>query len=396
MNRTIFITGLAALLAVSFAACKKKTEKPATGETAAGGDIAKFDDGYAAFREAIRFVSLTPDKEKAAEAAGRAEECFGEVAKGWPTQPPEQFEGDNDWANRITSLTKIMGDIKNLVGADNYNRLGYAEGRGLLGVTVGRPTARAEAPEGQVGIEFADLTHPITREFESHPDSGLFRSRIDQYLAVEVDPDRGDVILRYTSGEPALIESRFGQGRVIFCTTTAGMDWNNLPGKGDFVSLMFNTVAFLSPRHGNHRNVMVGERVAEPLTPAESSFPIRITTSEGATVGGRIVPVDEVLTAEYGPVERAGVVTISIGPEARKFAANVDPRESDLAAVEGQALTAALDRPVHFIDDVAGVADEPVAVRSSELASMALYSVIVLLFAEMWLAMWFGSHRRGG
>jgi hypothetical protein len=120
MKKTILCLGLVAFLAVSFAACKKKAEKPATGETAAGGDISKFDDGYAAFREAIRFVSLTPNKEKAAEAAGRAEECFADVAKGWPTQPPERFEGDNDWANRISSLTKIMGDIRNLVGADNF------------------------------------------------------------------------------------------------------------------------------------------------------------------------------------------------------------------------------------------------------------------------------------
>jgi len=119
MKSTILCIGLIALLAVGFSACKKKEEKPGTGETAAGGDISKFDDGYASFREAIRFVSLTPDKEKAAGAAAHAEECFGEIQKSWPDQPPEQFEGDNDWANRISALTKIMGDIRNLASADN-------------------------------------------------------------------------------------------------------------------------------------------------------------------------------------------------------------------------------------------------------------------------------------
>lgn len=124
MKRTIVCLGLVALLAVSFISCKKKAEKPATGETAAEGDIGKFDEGYAAFREAIRFVSLMPGKEKAAGAAARAEEFFGEVQKAWPEEPPEQFEGDNEWPNRISTLTKIMGDIKNQVGADN---LGDAE-----------------------------------------------------------------------------------------------------------------------------------------------------------------------------------------------------------------------------------------------------------------------------
>jgi|GEM_PF-1169822 len=108
-----------AALLLSFAGCaKKKLEKPGTGETAVKRDIAKFDQGCAGFREAIRYVSLTPHKEKAAEAAARSEEAFGEVKRAWPKEPPDEFEGDNEWGDRIASLTKIMGDIKNQVGAD--------------------------------------------------------------------------------------------------------------------------------------------------------------------------------------------------------------------------------------------------------------------------------------
>jgi hypothetical protein len=120
MKRTILCFGVIALLVFSFASCKKKTGEPATGETARGADIRVFDDGFAAFRESIRFVSLTPSKEKAAEAAARAEEAFGEAQKTWPEEPPEEFEGDNDWPNRISTLTKIMGDLRNQVSADNF------------------------------------------------------------------------------------------------------------------------------------------------------------------------------------------------------------------------------------------------------------------------------------
>jgi hypothetical protein len=106
---------------LAFGCAKKKTEEPGTGETAATADIAKFDEGYASFRKAIRFVSLTPNKGKAAEAAGQSEEAFGEVKRSWPDEPPDEFEGDNEWADRISSLAIIMGDIKNQVGADNFD-----------------------------------------------------------------------------------------------------------------------------------------------------------------------------------------------------------------------------------------------------------------------------------
>jgi hypothetical protein len=119
---------------LAFGCAKKKAEGPGTGETAASADIAKFDEGCAAFREAIRFVSLTPNKGKAAEAASQSEEAFGEVKRSWPDEPPDEFEGDNEWADRIASLAKIMGDIKNQVGADNLDgaRASILEGQKLI------------------------------------------------------------------------------------------------------------------------------------------------------------------------------------------------------------------------------------------------------------------------
>jgi hypothetical protein len=86
---------------------KKKAEGPDAGEAGAEGNIAKFDEGYADFREAIRFTSLTPNKVKAAESAGRAEAAFAEVKRAWPEEPPKAFEGDNDWENRIRFTKRI-------------------------------------------------------------------------------------------------------------------------------------------------------------------------------------------------------------------------------------------------------------------------------------------------
>jgi hypothetical protein len=120
MKRRLLCLGLVALLAVCFGCKKKATDGPETGETPAEGDIAKFDEGYEAFRETIRFVSLTPDSAKAAGAAAESEAAFGDVKSAWPDEPPERFAGDNDWPNRITTLTKLMGDIKNQAEGENF------------------------------------------------------------------------------------------------------------------------------------------------------------------------------------------------------------------------------------------------------------------------------------
>ncbi len=119
MKKALVYVSIIILLVLAFGCAKKKAEGPGTGETAAAADIAKFDEGCAAFREAIRFVSLTPNEGKAAEAAAQSEEAFGEVMHAWPDEPPDELEGDNEWADRIASLTKIMGDIKSQVGADD-------------------------------------------------------------------------------------------------------------------------------------------------------------------------------------------------------------------------------------------------------------------------------------
>lgn len=280
-----------------------------------------------------------------------------------------------------------------LVSTDNYNRYGYAEGAGLIPGRVGRPVAMPPDPATSNSFKLDRLTHPIVAEFHGVAESGLFTARVEQYLPIEIDPRRGEVVLEYTNGEAALVASAFGAGRVLLCTTTANMDWTNLPAKGDYVSLMLNAMAYLSPRHGEHRNVLVGQTFRERLTPAQSSLPLGIISSGPATSQPSLVPDGEALALEYGPIEHAGAVVVSIGAETRTVAANVDPAESELVAADEHELRRAVDRPLRLASAATVVAEEPVSARSTELASLVLYLVVGLLFAEMWMAVWLGSQR---
>jgi hypothetical protein len=303
---------------------------------------------------------------------------------------PQTWKELTNFVDRGGGLLVFAGDR---IDADNYDRYGFVEGAGVVPVAFGE-SASAPPADAEFGLKPEALTHPIVAEFAAEPESGLFSTRVMRYVPVELPPGRGQVVLRYTNGDPALIAAPFGRGRVVVCTTTANMDWANLPARGDFVSLMLNTAAYLTPDRGNLRNIQVGDRIREPLAAEQTSLPLRVSTAGEAATEPALVPENDGLSLEYGPMEHAGPVAVSIGSTVTMFTVNVDSGESELLGIEPSALQAELDNAAQVITDVDALIEQPLQARSSELAGAALVAVCGLLFLEMWLAMQFGSGDR--
>lgn len=278
------------------------------------------------------------------------------------------------------------------LSVDNYNQFGFVEGRGLLPARLG--PARSFDEQNTIGYKVEGLPHSIVADFGGEPTSGFFTATVSRYLSIETDTMRGECILRYSNDDPAMIVHSVGRGRVALITTSANMDWTNLPAKGDYVTLMLNTVGFLAPTHGQNRNRLVGDVLVEPLTAAESSLPMRVTTSEGTSVEGRIIPVEGSLNLEFGPTTRNGFYTFGVGSELRIAAVNVDGTESDLLSVSHERWLETLDREVRWIGDPESISRKPSTANVMELATMTAYAVLVLLIAETWLAMKFGAARK--
>jgi len=282
-----------------------------------------------------------------------------------------------------------------LVNAESYNGFGYAEGQGLLPAAFEDRDPNREAAGG-VGVKLEALSHEIAAEFKDHAEGGLFTARIQRYLPVKVDSRRGETVLSYTNGDPMLVAGSFGKGRVLLCTTTANLDWSNLPAKGDFVALVLKSMAYLSPARGAERNVNVGGEIREPLTAAEWGWPLRVVNEHGATVEPSVLPDGGRLVLRYGPVERGGVVTASVGNDQRVFAVNVRAAESDPACAAAEALREAFGGAVRVVAEARNGNDKTVSPKTQELGPPLLYLVLVLLLMEMWLAMSFGSQRMEG
>ncbi len=284
-------------------------------------------------------------------------------------------------------LMIFAGDSLDL---DNYNRFAYRDG---LGVLPGTWTASTEASEQLTTFGAQNLTHPMVHPFQGFATSGLFLTRIDRYQPMTLNSSRAEIVLEYEDGAAAWVASTHGRGRVLTCTTTAGMGWNNLPAKGDYVSLMINAFAHLAQAHGTQRNLRVGETIRERLRPQETSLALRITELEQQEVPARLAPLDDGLALEYGPVQRAGAYRALIGTSVRRFVVNVDPIESDVTSLEEAGFLAAIDRPIRFIGDASSPRATPAIIRAGELSAAMLCLVALLALGEMGLAWWFGSSR---
>ncbi|MFQ5461450.1 MAG: VWA domain-containing protein [Phycisphaerae bacterium] len=302
----------------------------------------------------------------------------------------ETWQALERFARAGGGLMIFAGDALDL---DNYNRFAHRDGSGVLpGTWV--PANKASGTPTTFGAH--NLTHAIVNPFQGFATSGLFLAQVSRYQPIALNSSRVEVVLEYEDGAEALVASTYGRGRVLTCTTTAGMAWNNLPAKGDYVSLMINAFAHLSPAHGTQRNLRVGETIRERLRPQETSQDLRIAPRGQPEEAARLAPLADGLALEYGPVQRAGAYRALIGTSVRRFVVNVDPMESDLASLDEAGFRSAVDRPLRFIGDAASPRTAPVIVRAGELSAALLCLVAWLALAEMGLAWWFGSSRSTG
>ncbi|MCH7870419.1 MAG: hypothetical protein IID33_01835, partial [Planctomycetes bacterium] len=316
----------------------------------------------------------------------------------------------------VTSGGGLLIFLGELVDTDHYNEFGFDGGAGIMPGSIS--AAHHVGKNDALHIAYDALHHPqadqprraggsagwpaIVRDFEGHPESGLFSAAVLAYLPMEIDRRRAEVVLRYTDGQPAVVASTTAGKKVVVVTTTANMDWTNLPAKGDYVSLMTSLAAYLVRQKGNQRNLFVGEFVREPLTARQTSMPLRVifpTAPNPARTSGvesavpTLVPDEQSLTLSHGPIEHAGAVSVSIGAAQRLFAVNVRTSESSLATLDQVALSTGLDVPVQVAAGPEADGPKIVRVGSSDLAPTLLCLVVALLLMEMWMAMRFGAAR---
>ncbi len=162
-------------------------------------------------------------------------------------------------------------------------------------------TGTIEMP-ASVALSPTDPRHPVFRPFGSLS-ANLGQVRFAR--AWRVAPEGWDVAARFTDGNPALVERREGNGRIVLFASDLDRQWNDFPLHPAFVPFIIETVRYVSASHDHARDYIVG-------------------------------------TAPAGAGSRPGVYRV--GTDNRSIAVNVDPREGVTTALRPQAFSERVER----------------------------------------------------
>jgi hypothetical protein len=271
---------------------------------------------------------------------------------------------------------------------------GWGAAADFLPGTPNPPRDRT-ADGGVVG--YLDYGHRVFELF-SAPRSGDFTAaRFFRYRPITLSSTEG-VLARFDDGQPALIERRHGNGRVLVWTSTFDTYWNNLPIQPVFVPFMHEMVRYASGMREpspwftvgqvlDPARVVHGEPAAED-TAAAAAQATRPPASTEAWLA--LTPGGGRVDLEAGAVlrlEEQGFYEVrprSSDTSPFTVAVNPDLSESDLAAMPPDELIAAV-RPLET-ESARLTASGPVSAedreRNQRLWYYLLFGAFLLLAGE--------------
>jgi Aerotolerance regulator N-terminal len=240
--------------------------------------------------------------------------------------------------------------------------------------------------------------------------SALERVALRQIMTVEepTGDDKVRVLARWNNParSPAIIERIKGNGRVLLWTTTADRAGNDWPIEPSFVLAVREAVRGTARPTPLGNTTTAGERMERIVQSSQQLSNVRFSPPDGAEPQSlAAVPVDQGPTNEAPSVKisvpdtrRAGVYRISwdeggAGTQTDLFAANPDPRESELTRIEAAELQSYL-RPLE-VEIIRARNNEGNLFSSTgrEIWHDMAIALAVMLVVESLFATWVGRSR---
>ncbi len=291
------------------------------------------------------------------------------------------------------------------------NRDFWKDGEGLLPAQVAAQPVVTEREQTKVTFDLADLLpHPLLDAIfgPATDPEGFMKAlapKVWGFYPVAAPPS-STVLLRYTDAEkrPALVEKRFGAGRVLLFTTAADLDWSDLP-RVMIVPLMHETVYYATRQEPGRANLTPFEAYERDLS--DTVVDVDVSTPAGGRVKAAIIAAERgarVLFRDTGDpgLYRAefrlpGSSAIDAGTRgfAEHFAVNVDAREGDIRRISGDEVVSRysgidLTCATTFGGEGAGSEDG----SGNEFWKPLAFLVLALLAIEMLIARRFGDYSR--
>ena len=298
------------------------------------------------------------------------------------------------FADRLVRFVEKGGGLVVFPGGnfrpESYNALLYRR-HGLL-------PASFVPREGDIGPRTRSLipaeTNPLSLERDL-----LAGVKFRQIQGLQLGERDYRVNLRYDDGQPALVESNYGQGKVFVFTSSADLAWNDFAVRPAYIPFVSRVLGGIVPSRENNLNVAAGDPVRYRLDARLVGRDATVYELEDPESLGRLTELsgdDGVSLLEFDRTDRAGPyqVTIAGEPEPLLFSVRPSERESSVALLGDEQLARLGDSvTVSRWASNGKAASLEMDRQGAELWWPLLLVVIALAAVEMTLAQWFSRSK---
>jgi hypothetical protein len=266
-----------------------------------------------------------------------------------------------------------------------YNRELFDAPTRLLPARLGPRLERPEAPPLTLQVQQAD--HPALRPFAGRGGEALAGVRVRRLFTTESQalPPGTRVLLTLPDGRPLLLEGRVGRGRVFLLTSTADVDWNELPVTTGYLPLVQSGAFYLA---GERRARLAADvRLPHPIvvqvpTTARDAL-LTIRDPQGKETRLFVGEQDGQLAARYAEARLPGFYRLRVGEEHGLAAVNTPLEESDVTPIQPEEIGERFPGvPVAVVHWQRGQPIRPPPVEPVSLAGWFLLGLLAFMLVE--------------
>jgi hypothetical protein len=244
-------------------------------------------------------------------------------------------------------------------------------------------------------LNAASINQSALNAFRNSQD--IILSSANFHLVYNLTPRRDNltkVACRFSNGQPALVEGKYGQGKVILASFPAGISGGTLPYKPAYLPIIQQLVAYLAAGPTSQRNLNIGSVLITRFPVEDANKPVRVTNPSGQVELINSALGADGAVAEYTHTSRAGIYQFGVAGNDKSdaFALNLPSSGSDLTVLDNSRIQSAMGAiPVQFANasqDILSVVRQ--SRRGTEMWRTLILAALSLLFLEGILAQRFG------
>ena len=317
----------------------------------------------------------------------------------------------------LNSLRKFVEDGGGLVifpgdkvKADWYHRELFRDGKGLMpqefvglagtGVAKTREALETKIVNQNFGHPaFAFFNDPRNGKLDEASFTNWFRLGLTDQSVGKVPPSLKkelQVIARFDTGEPFLVERPVGEGRVILSAVPADAGWSNLPTQPVYLPIVQRLVTYLAASVEPPRNVSAEAKLVAFLPESMAGKSATITKPAGGEESVSIREEGSRSLVEYTDTSAPGIYTL-VDPDGVEhfFAVNLDRKESDIRTLdEDEMKDLAIEMEANLVtnwDEYTSL--DKIRRTGIEFWKPLLYIVLALVFGELFYQQWLGRRK---